>query len=224
MSVWLAVDTATDVAGIALRGPDVVLGEWTWSRRLRHSGEVAARIRALLAENGVAPRDLAGVAVAIGPGSFTGLRVGLSLAKSLAWAAHLPLVPVPTLDTLAAAFSTPACAREVPLWAVLRAGRGRIVAACYPADEAGWPDPRRLTTETVGDLAARISGPAWVAGELDAADRSVLAATGVRVIPPAGSLRRPGWLAELGRRRVDAAVGPGADQLAAVSPVYLDAG
>lgn len=218
MSVWLGLDTATDVASVALVDGAAVLAEQSWVSRRRHTAELAPRVAAALASAGLAVADLGGVAVASGPGSYTGLRIGLALAKGLALGAGLPVVGVPTLDALAAALSPPAVPRSVPLWAVFRAGRTRLVAAPYPPDEALWPDPRTLRAVSFEALLAAVRPSDWVAGELTASERAALAGAGLEVLPPAACLRRAGWLAELGRRRLSTAGGAG---VAALSPVYL---
>lgn len=218
MTTWLAVDTATDGAGVALHDGRAVLAERTWLSRRRHTVELAPTVAAMLAAAELSPAGLAGIAVAIGPGSYTGLRVGLALAKGLAFAADLPVVGVPTLDILAAPLSPPWSQREADLWAVFRAGRGRLVAARYPTAAAGWPDPAVLRAETVAEFRARVQPGEWVAGELEAEERAALMAQGAHLLPPAASLRRAAWLAELGRARYAAS---GGDDLHTLAPIYL---
>ena len=92
----LAFDTATHVATSALVRDGVVLGE-----RVSRAGSVLADADDLLREAGSRPSDLAGLVVGTGPGSFTGLRVGLAVARGLAIALELPLAGVCTLDALA---------------------------------------------------------------------------------------------------------------------------
>jgi tRNA threonylcarbamoyladenosine biosynthesis protein TsaB len=217
-SVWLGIDTASDVASVAVHDGGAVVAECSWFGRQRHTVELAPRVEWALATAGVAAASLGGVAVALGPGSYTGLRIGLALAKGLAFGAGLPLVGVPTLDVLAASLSPPVVPRAVPLWAVLRAGRAHLVAAPYPAEETGWPDARSLRAATLAELLAVARPPAWVAGELTEAEAAALAAAGLTVLPPAARLRRAGWLAELGRRRHDAR---GGDDPVALAPIYL---
>ena len=221
--VWLAIDTATEHAGVALHDGTTVTAEVQWTRRRRHSSELAATVQAAFDQQGVAAGDLAGIAVAIGPGSYTGLRVGLALAKGLALGLGIPLVGVPTLDILAAPWSPPYVDRGVPLWAVLHAGRGRLGAAVYPPhaapDSPDWPPASGTRLYTLDALVSTARPPAWVAGELDARSRAALNQPGVTVLPAAAGLRRAGWLAEIGRAR---ALAGAADDLALLSPTYLD--
>jgi tRNA threonylcarbamoyladenosine biosynthesis protein TsaB len=100
----LAVDTATAVLSLALAA-----GENTWrfeaDAGLRHSELLMDGVDLLLREAGIAQRDLSGVLCTGGPGSFTGLRIGFSLAKGLALALGIPFAAVPTLDCMAYHFS-----------------------------------------------------------------------------------------------------------------------
>jgi tRNA threonylcarbamoyladenosine biosynthesis protein TsaB len=154
--------------------------------------------------------------VALGPGSFTSLRVGLALAKGLALARHLPMIGIPTLDILAAAQPV----RDLPLAAVLQAGRGRLAVGWYRAAENGWQAEGPATLTTAEALAQSINAPTIVCGELSAEERQRLARKHKNVIlpSPAQCVRHPGFLAELAWARwqegqVDAA--------GSLAPIYL---
>lgn len=99
----LALDTATRMASLALHDGQRLCYEATWQADRQHTVQLAARLATALEELGLPPERLSGVAVTIGPGSFTGLRVGVALAKGLAMARSLPLLGVPTLDVVAVA-------------------------------------------------------------------------------------------------------------------------
>lgn len=213
----LAIDTATRLASIALYDEKGVRAEQAWHSRDHHTVELAPNIASLLRGQQVQPRNLAGVAVALGPGSFNGLRIGLSMAKGLALAGDLPLVGIPTLDIIAQAH-----ARELlPVCAIIQAGRGRICAATYQAADGVW---RRLTPDhltTIEDLCEDIASPTLFCGEIHPEGAEVL---GTRlgelavIASPAASLRRAGYLAELGWQRL---VRGEADDLASLTPIYL---
>jgi len=215
----LAIDTATDRASVALEVDGRLTAEVTWSSRRRHTVELAPTVSRTFEAARASVADLEGIAVAIGPGSYTGLRIGLALAKGLALPRDVPLVGVPTLHILAAALSPPSAARDVPLWAALAAGRGRFLAACYPpsASRADWPAPEGLRVTTLAEFAAAVRPPALVAGELDAAARASLSGIpGVRVAPEALCVRRAAWLIDLGRD----ALARGVELAGELAPVY----
>src|SRR5437016_12759737 len=98
----LAVETSTLAGGVALLDGDRLVGEYLLDVRATHSERLMPAIDRLLADAGWAPGDLQGLAVAVGPGSFTGLRIGLSAIKGLALALAIPIAAVPTLDAMAA--------------------------------------------------------------------------------------------------------------------------
>lgn len=98
----LALDNSLDFLNLAL-GQEERLIEERHARQDRHPSEVlATRVKGLLADHGHSAKDLSLILVTLGPGSFTGIRVGLAFCKGLAEALHIPLVGVPTLDVLAA--------------------------------------------------------------------------------------------------------------------------
>jgi tRNA threonylcarbamoyladenosine biosynthesis protein TsaB len=100
----LALDTATRTPVLALAGMDGgVLAERRWESRHRHGEQLLEELSALLAQVERTPRDIDGVAVGVGPGSFTGLRIGLATAKVLAHSLNAPLIGVSTTRALALA-------------------------------------------------------------------------------------------------------------------------
>jgi tRNA threonylcarbamoyladenosine biosynthesis protein TsaB len=214
----LALDTSTRLAGIALyNGTDGLIAEHSWHSANRHTAELMPRVAHMLAQAGVASTNLRAVAVALGPGSFTGLRVALAAAKGLALAGHLALLGVPTLDAVA----YPHSRQPLPVIAVVQAGRGRVCWAPYAHGPAGWAAVAPYGLATIAALATPISRPTLIAGELAPADREQLAAlTGGQAVllPPALSTRRAGYLAEMAWRRFTAGE---RDDLASLSPIYL---
>jgi len=212
----LAIDTATRFASLALYDPQRVWAELTWHSWDNHTVELVPNLERLLAGQRLTVGDLTGVVVGLGPGSFTGLRVGLSVAKGLAFAAGLPLVGVPTLDVVAYAHQD----RKLPLWAILRAGRRGVCAAYYPL-KGPWPQPDAYLLTTVEELEVPEGERVLFCGELEAEEvqrlRQRWGERGV-VAGPAASLRRAGFLAELGWQRLERGE---ADDLAGLSPIYL---
>lgn len=101
----LAIDAATPVAGVALSVDHRLVAERFLDHKKNHSQFLLPMIAALLQETETSLSDLDALAVTIGPGSFTGLRIGLATAKGLSLAAGLPVIPVSTLATLAHNFA-----------------------------------------------------------------------------------------------------------------------
>jgi len=97
----LGIETATAVCGVALVRDGAVLAERTVEERYAHAEKLFGFLDDVLESSGVQLRELQGIAVSIGPGSFTGLRIGLSVAKGLHVATGIPVIPVPTLEALA---------------------------------------------------------------------------------------------------------------------------
>ena len=213
----LAIDTATRLAGLALYDGESVRAEMSWQSRNNHSVELMPALDRMFAQQEVGPERLAAVAVAMGPGSFTGLRIGMSVAKGLAQAQAIPIYGVPTLDIL----TVPHSEQRRPVWAVIQAGRGRLCAAFYRRRRGHWRQDGGLHLTTVEELATLISGRCLVCGELSAREQAKLAeqSEGDLVFArPSLTMRRPACLAELGWARFQN--GPG-DDLATLAPIYL---
>ncbi len=151
----LGIDTSSRSGSIAVIRAGQVLGSLQVAGRLDHSEQILASISYLLSRLGVARADLGAVAVSLGPGSFTGVRVGLASAGGLARALDIPALGLSSLETLARSASGRWPGSWICPW--LEAGRGEVYAAAYldPGDAAG---PRLLR----GPSLARPE--AWLAG------------------------------------------------------------
>jgi tRNA threonylcarbamoyladenosine biosynthesis protein TsaB len=97
----LGIETATQICGVALCQDGKLVGEYRLNIKNVHAGMLIQYVRRLLADSRLKTADLDAIAVSIGPGSFTGLRIGLASAKGLAFAHEHPVVGVPTLQALA---------------------------------------------------------------------------------------------------------------------------
>jgi tRNA threonylcarbamoyladenosine biosynthesis protein TsaB len=215
----LAIDTSTRLAGVAVYDGVQVVAETTWTSHDYHTVELVPIVAEVLNRSRKKAADLEAVAVALGPGSFTGLRIGLAAAKGLALGAHLPLLGVPTLDILAA--SQPI--RDLPLVAVLQAGRGRLAVGHYNVIAEGWSAVGSLQIMDVQTLAHSIHSPTLVCGELTEEERAILARKRKNVLlaTPAQSMRRPSFLAELAWKRWQAGQ---VDDPVTLAPIYLHIG
>ncbi len=215
----LAVDTSTAQVGLALFDGVQVAAEMMWHSRQHHTVELAPALAELLARTGIKMTDVQALGVAIGPGSFTSLRVGLSFVKGLSLARHLPVIGIPTLDVVAATqpFS------KLPLAAVLQAGRRRLALGWYRFSHAEWKSDGAVKVINVDELADMIEHPTIVAGELNADERQRLARkkVNVQLAAPSACVRRPAILAELAWARWQAGQ---VDEVASLAPIYLHIG
>ncbi|HZD10970.1 MAG TPA: tRNA (adenosine(37)-N6)-threonylcarbamoyltransferase complex dimerization subunit type 1 TsaB [Candidatus Binatia bacterium] len=213
----LAIDTATRWTGLALHDGTAVIAEHGWRSINMQSVELAPAVDRMLARADVRADSLKGIAVALGPGSYTGLRIGLGLAKGIALAHQTPLIGVPTLDIVAAALP------QMPgsLVVVAEAGRRRITAGAYAWQSShGWQaseEPRNLTWE---ELLAELEPPAVLSGEISpqAIKQIRAAGKGLRAVRAVDRVRRSGYLAEVGWQRLRKGK---VDNAAELTPIYL---
>lgn len=98
----LAIDTSNYTLGIALLREDTVIAEYITYLKKNHSVRAMPAVHSLLNDCDMAPQDLSKIVVAKGPGSYTGVRIGVTLAKTLAWSLDIPISAVSSLETLAA--------------------------------------------------------------------------------------------------------------------------
>lgn len=123
----LALDTSTRQASVALCSEERLYGEHTWQAGNNHSVEMFEHVQRLLAEGGIVLSALDGLAVAIGPGSFNGVRVAVAAGKTLAFALGKPLVGISTLEIGAAQHQL----WPGPVCSLIEAGRAELYAGCY---------------------------------------------------------------------------------------------
>lgn len=161
----LALDTATPATSVAItkgtRQSGNVIASLNLSSGVTHSRRLLASVEYLLKEVGVDWEDLDGIGVSSGPGSFTGLRIGMATAKGLASAANKPLLGASTLDTLAAR-----CVTAESVCAVLDARKKEVYAAFYKKDAGGlvWRSGE-IAAYAPQDLAGLISEPTLLVGD-----------------------------------------------------------
>lgn len=216
----LALDTATRIAGIALHDGQRLLMEVMWHSERQHTVELMPFVVRMLDQAKVAPSDLRALAVASGPGSFTGLRVALSVAKGLALAHALPLLGVPTLDVVA----FPHRHQSLPVCALVQAGRGRLCWGLYGWVDALWMPLGGYRIDPVEAVAEAVAGTCrdtLFAGEVLPESVAVLRerlGERARLLLPAEAIRRAGYLAELAWERLRRGE---RDDLATLAPIYL---
>jgi tRNA threonylcarbamoyl adenosine modification protein YeaZ len=209
-----AIDTASDLAGVALFEDSALLGQVTWRTRQNHSRELLPSLEWLLGRHARAKGELGGVCICLGPGSYAGMRVGISTAKALAYALDIPIAGVGRLeaDALPLLAATPG-----RVLAVHAAGRAELAWAAYTL--SGEIEPSALSAAP--ELLARIKPGDLVCGDLatlDAAFLSAAAARGARLVQSASD--RVVAVGLLGQRKL---AGPQADDAASLAPLYLRA-
>jgi tRNA threonylcarbamoyl adenosine modification protein YeaZ len=213
----LAIDTSTDTASLALVQDNEVLAELTWRCEQNHTTQLLTHLAHLLNQTKLNLQSTTGIIVARGPGSFNGLRVGISTAKGLAFSLGIPMVGISSLEAEAYQHAE----TSLPICPIFNAGRGEIATAIYQKKHNEW---RQLIAEhitTVETLCSQITTKTMFCGEF-----IPLIATQLRkqlkqkaVIPsPATGLRRASFLAELGLKRLEAG---DYDNLATLQPLYL---
>lgn len=177
----LAVETSSLAGGVALLDDEAVRGEYGLDVRVTHSERLMPAIDRLLRDAGWRPEDLEGLAVAVGPGSFTGLRIGLSAVKGLALALGVPVAPVPTLDAMAAVLPY----ATLPVCPVLDARKGEVYCSLYRWEEDHMRREWDYLALAPTALARRLTEPVLLLGDGAGAVDSVHA----RLAPP--HRRRP---------------------------------
>lgn len=211
----LAVDTSTSLVGLALYDGDQVLGEMTWTTKQHHTTELSPALSGLLKRCGVTMNMVNAMGVAIGPGSFTSLRVGLSLVKGIALARNLPVMGISTLDVIAAAQPL----AKHPLVAVLQAGRTRVAFGVYKNVANEWQAEGPVRSGTLDEMLTQFESPTLIAGELTSEERKkVSKIKHLHLASPVLCVRRPAVLAELAWKRWH---DNDVDDAASLAPIYL---
>lgn len=196
MRIALALDTSGPAGSVALLrerddGAAEVLGREAISAGMRHGVELFPALERLLSGAGVGARDLSVVAVGTGPGSYTGLRVGVTAARALAYAAGVELLGVPSCDAWARGCDAPGEELAVVLDAQVRA----VYLALYRRGAGGWE--RTLGPEFLDpvDAASRIPTGATVVGDGPAAYAEAFTAVAVHGDAHGAEAAHVGWIA-----------------------------
>lgn len=199
----VAMDAATRYSGLAILEDDVVRGEWLVSSGLTHSQRLLPALDFLLQETGLSMQDMQAVVVTQGPGSFTGLRIGLATARALAQGLGIPLVGVPTLELWAASF-----AGHGLIMPLLDARRQEFYMALYRKTAHSLElliPPRQQPLAGLAELLEPYKGEVFAVGDAVSRDAELLhKALGERLqmTPECHRLPRPAVLAQLGLERL----------------------
>ncbi|MBM4446716.1 MAG: tRNA (adenosine(37)-N6)-threonylcarbamoyltransferase complex dimerization subunit type 1 TsaB [Chloroflexi bacterium] len=212
----LTIDTSTDCCSIGLSRQGETLAELTWHSGQSHTVELVPNIVRLLAQNKTSPQYLTAIFAAKGPGSFNGLRVGISTAKGLALALNIPLVGISTLEVEAYPFAF----TKLPLCPIHNAGRGEIATALYRQND-NWRCIVPVHITTADALCQQIKRKTLFCGEIPPSVIEQLQQKLSRhaIIPDhAARLRHASYLAVLGWQRLNRGEH---DDPASLQPLYL---
>jgi tRNA threonylcarbamoyl adenosine modification protein YeaZ len=212
----LAIDTSTDFCSIALSLQGEMMAELTWHSQQNHTVELAPNVDRLFNQTKTSPQSLTAVFVAIGPGSFNGLRVGVSTAKGLAFALELPLVGIGTLEIEAYPFGF----TGLPICAIQNAGRGEIAVALYQ-QKNDWQHLSQEHITTIDELCRQTKRRTIFCGEIPPTVIEELRQKLQRyaIIPEATvRIRHACYLAALGWQRLQKGK---PDDAATLQPLYL---
>ena len=196
----LALDTATLVSSVALATKNRLVAELTLQTRKTHSEQLMPHIEQILAMAETPKEAVEAIAVSIGPGSFTGLRIGLATAKAMAYALNIPLVGVPTLDALAFGCPLPGAI----LASTMDAQKGNIYLASYRwrCGDLEQLHPAKVIghAEAFAELAL-YGEPVVILGEAVELYRDAIAGTGrLTAAEPHVAMPRAASVAMLGQR------------------------
>ena len=213
----VAIDTSTDIASLALVKDALTLAELTWRSRQNHTVQLLPNLEYLLKLTGFTPADLSGVVVAKGPGSFNGLRVGVSAAKGLAFSLNIPITGVDSLEVEAYQYAN----TDLPICPIFNAGRNEITTAIFQRRADGWKRLLEDQITTVDKLVLDIKEKTLFCGEyLPTVSSQLVSLLGDKavVVSPTTDIRRSSYLAELGKMKIDNGE---IDNAVTLQPIYL---
>lgn len=218
----LALETATDTCGVAVLNDGDVVAEAHLHRPHIHSSRLTPLVEDVLSHGDVQTSDLDTVAVSMGPGSYTGLRIGVSTAKGWALASDADLVGVPTLEAYAAQLE-PVVHPDDVVCALLDARRDEVYAGAFRWTEGELvehAETRALTVDTLPSWIGTIPSRLWLLGHGAEKSRETLsdAYADCKIVPPS---RCPPSAAWVGRRGNVHLRENGPDDLGEFEPLYV---
>ena len=218
----LALETATDTCGVALLDDDRVAAETHLHRPRVHSERLTPLVEIVLQQADVEAAALDAVAVSMGPGSYTGLRIGVSTAKGWALATDAALVGVPTLAAYAAQVRPLVRDGDV-ICPLFDARRDEVYAAAYRATPDGLDEQASataLTVDVLPDWIGSVDGWLWLVGDGGEKSRDALASVGAgcTVVPPDVVAPSAAWVGRRGQQRL---TDDGPDDVATFEPLYV---
>lgn len=217
--MYLSIETSSLVSSIALGNEKVLKGEITIQASLTHSEQLVPHINELLKMCNITKKDLKGIIVSIGPGSFTGLRIGLATAKAMAYGLRIPIVGIMTMRAMA--YNAMFADRLIAVW--IDAQKNNIYQALYrwygdKLEEVASPEVKDFD-EALGELVARDEDILFM-GDGAYYDRDEIEQTSplFKVAPSAIAIPRGQSLLQAGIKRLNRGE---FDDLMTIVPFYL---
>ena len=213
----IAIDTSTETAGLAVVQDGEILAELAWRCSMNHTTQLLPHLDHLLKQADLKMQSADCIIVARGPGSYNGLRVGISTAKGLAFSLNIPIIGVSTLEAEAYQHAE----TGLPICPVFNAGREEIATATYQMKSGLWQQLAGERLTTIEALCAEVAEKTVFCGEFvpSVADK-LREKLGEKAVVPstAAGLRRAAFLAELGLKRWRAG---DCDDVSTLQPFYF---
>jgi tRNA threonylcarbamoyladenosine biosynthesis protein TsaB len=212
----ISIDTATRYASVALSSQGEMIAEYSWRSAQNHSVELVPAVRLVMEHAGVEMDAIEAVFVVRGPGGFSALRVGISVAKALAVGRGIPLVGIGTLEVEA----SPYLGLGLPVCAALGASRSTVYAATFDVG-LGEAAASNLRVESPEELAASVDQPTLFCGEAVAGLADILKESlgdAAIIAKSPCPTRRPAVVAQLGHSQMQAT---GGEDPALLQPQYM---
>jgi len=218
----LAIETSTRLGAVALLNNNELIAEARFRLQTGHSARLMSSIDMILGNSGHSLSDVSAIAVSIGPGSFTGLRVGLGTAKGLSFASGIPIWPVSTLEALAFPFAYSA----MPVCPVVEARKNEVYAALYQPEDGEFRTIMEECAMPPDELAASLAGPVLLLGDGAAKYRGIFEArigNNAHFAPNALSVPSAVWVGAIALRRYAESPASPAPDAATLAPGYIKA-
>ena len=217
----LAIDTATDTASVAVSRKGVPLAEISWRAGQNHTVNLMPNTLHLFKLIGEELNNIDAVIVSLGPGSYNGLRAGLSAAKGLALSLDIKLIGIGTLEIEAYPYAD----AGLPICVVHNIGRGEIASATYRMGDSDWKKTTEEYITTLDTLVKTIDTKTLICGQFSEFPRTqpgpiefIAEKLGALAVIRETTMRRAGFLAELGWMRLERGE---SDDIATLQPLYM---
>jgi tRNA threonylcarbamoyladenosine biosynthesis protein TsaB len=223
-SIILALETSGRAGSVALGRGDEIFSEKFFSAPMRHNAELFEKIVQLLAKSDSNPSDIAEIYISIGPGSFTGIRIAVTMAKMMALSLGVKIVGVRTTDALAVNAETCIDEKELPIsriGTIIDAKRNHFFTAVFEKNGDNWVKTMDDTLIKATDFVEKYAGgddPLWLLGEGLLYYKDKFAADGIKVLDEEYWATRASGIYKAGRKQ---AKNNDYTDAKALSPLYL---